>query len=159
MHITSIDPEPRAGIDAICDDIVRQGLEQVDIGIFGELEPGDILFMDGSHRAFMNSDVTVFFVDVLPIIKPGVIIHIHDIGLPYDYTDDFKYWYWNEQYMLATYILAAPDRLEPILPTCYICRSGQFNTELSKPFTDLGPESNDGWNWGGSMWFTRRAVG
>ena len=90
--IISIDPEPRSEIDAICDSVIRDGLETCDVSIFDQLEADDILFLDGSHRAFMNSDVTVFFIDVLPRIKPGVIIHVHDILLPWDYPDSFKCW-------------------------------------------------------------------
>src|SRR3569623_1852616 len=104
-QIVSVDPEPRASIDAICDNVVRNGLETVDVEIFSRLQPGDIVFLDGSHRSFMNSDVTVFMLDILPLLKPGVIVHVHDILLPYDYPEYFKYWYWNEQYMLAVYLL------------------------------------------------------
>ena len=60
------------------------------VSLFDQLEEGDILFLDGSHRSFMNSDVTVFFIDVLPRIKPGVIVHVHDILLPWDYPGFFQ---------------------------------------------------------------------
>ena len=99
--ITSIDPQPRAKIDSICDHIIRDGLETCDLSIFDTLEANDVLFFDGSHRSFMNSDVTVFFIDILPRLKPGVIVHIHDIPLPWDYDNGFTNWYWNEAYMLA----------------------------------------------------------
>lgn len=59
-RIISVDPEPRAKINPICDQIIREGLEKCDLSIFDELQSGDILFFDGSHRSFMNSDVTVF---------------------------------------------------------------------------------------------------
>jgi hypothetical protein len=94
--VTSIDPEPRAKIDSLCDGIIRDGLETCDLSVFDSLEADDVLFFDGSHRTFMNSDVTVFFIDILPRIKPGVIVHVHDIALPWDYDSYFKHWYWNE---------------------------------------------------------------
>ena len=97
-EIVSIDPEPRASIDAICNSVIRNGLESCDPDIFLELKANDIVLFDGSHRSFMNSDVTVFFIDILPRLRPGVIVHIHDITLPYDYPDMFRNWYWNEQY-------------------------------------------------------------
>lgn len=152
-RIVSIDPEPRAEIDDICDEIIRDGLETCDLSVFDSLEPGDIVFFDGSHRAFMNSDVTVFFIDVLPRLKPGVIVHVHDINLPYDYPEFFKLWYWNEQYMLAVYMMGNRDRINPLLPTAFVCRSTLFDEELGRPFVDLG-SSNDSWRGGGSMWFT-----
>jgi predicted O-methyltransferase YrrM len=152
-RIMSIDPEPRAKIDSICDDIIRDGLETCDLAIFDQLGPGDILFFDGSHRSFMNSDVTVFFIDILPRLKPGVIVHIHDISLPWDYDSHFKNWYWNEQYLLAVYLMGNKARITPLLPTAFICRDENFAAEIGNPMLDLGPY-NDSWRGGGAMWFT-----
>jgi predicted O-methyltransferase YrrM len=152
-RIISIDPEPRAAIDAICDEVIRQGLETCDVSLFDALEPGDILFMDGSHRAFMNSDVTVFMIDVLPRLKPGVLIHVHDITLPWDYPDMFINWYWSEAYILAAYLIGARDRVIPIFPTAWVCRAPQFGRWFERPIIDLGGAS-DSWRGGGSMWFT-----
>jgi hypothetical protein len=152
-EIISIDPQPRAEIDAICTHMIRDGLETCDLSIFDSMQPGDILFMDGSHRTFMNSDVTVFMIDVLPRLKPRVIVHLHDIMLPYDYPNMFTNWYWSEQYMLAVYMMNAADRIEPLFPTAFVCRHPRYEDFFVTPLVDLG-ESNDGWRGGGSMWFT-----
>ncbi len=152
-RIISIDPEPRAAIDAICDEVVRQGLETCDVTLFDTLQAGDILFMDGSHRVFMNSDVTVFMIDVLPRLKPGVLVHVHDITLPWDYPDMFINWYWSEAYILAAYLIGARDRVLPVFPTAWVCRAQQFRRWFERPLVDLGA-GNDGWRGGGSMWFT-----
>jgi predicted O-methyltransferase YrrM len=154
-RIVSIDPEPRAQIDSICDSVIRAGLETCDLEVFARLQANDIVFFDGSHRSFMNSDVTVFFIDVLPLLDPGVIVHIHDIMLPYDYPDWSKNWYWNEQYLLAVYLMGHMARLAPLAPTAFICRDAEFAAELREPMLDLGPY-NDGWLGGGAMWFTAR---
>lgn len=150
--IISIDPQPRAEIDSICDQVIRQGLESCDFSIFESLQENDILFFDGSHRSFMNSDVTVFMVDILPMIKPGVIVHVHDINLPWDYPDSFKSWYWNEQYMLAVYMIGQKRRIQPLFPTTFVCRDKHFEDLHQPPMLDLD-ELNDGWSGGGSMWF------
>src|SRR5262245_52540208 len=84
-QITSIDPHPRAEIDALCHRTIRKPLEETDLNVFDELEPGDVVFFDGSHQYFMNSDVTVFFLDVPPRLKPGTLVQVHDNTLPYDY--------------------------------------------------------------------------
>jgi predicted O-methyltransferase YrrM len=152
-RIVSIDPEPRASIDAICANVIRDGLETCDLAIFDDLVANDIVFFDGSHRSFMNSDVTVFFIDILPRLKPGVVVHIHDIMLPYDYPDSFKHWYWNEQYLLAVYLMGNAHRLIPLGPTAFICRDQEFAAKLAEPMLDLGPY-NDSWRGGGAMWFT-----
>lgn len=152
-RIVSIDPSPRTQIDNICSQVIRDGLETCDLSIFDSLEAGDILFLDGSHRTFMNSDVTVFFIDVLPRLKPGVIVHVHDIMLPWDYPESFRSWYWNEQYMLAVYMMGNRHRIDPILPNAFVCRDEAFEDEFRVPMLDLG-HLNDGWRGGGAMWFT-----
>lgn len=155
-RITSIDPEPRRSIDNICDEVIREGLEVSDLAWVDMLEPGDILFFDGSHRSFMNSDVTVFFIDVLPRLAPGVIIHLHDILLPWDYPPGFVEWYWNEQYFLAAIFMANPAGFRPMLPTTWICRNEEFRRKFDLRFVDLGSdELNASWYGGGSMWFTK----
>lgn len=65
-QIISIDPQPRSEIDKICNRTIRKGLEDCDLSIFSKLNSGDIVFFDGTHRSFMNSDVTVFMIDILP---------------------------------------------------------------------------------------------
>lgn len=152
-RITSVDPEPRAEIDSICDEVIRDGLETCNLDVFDRLESGDIVFFDGSHRSFMNSDVTVFFIDVLPRLQPGVIVHIHDISLPWDYPEWAKDWYWNEQYLLAVYLMGHQHRISPLLPTAFVCRSPLFEEIVAQPFIDLGAD-NSSWRGGGSMWFS-----
>ena len=119
-HITSIDPQPRAGIDRLCDRVFRTPLEDIDFAVFDELEAGDFLFFDGSHRVFQDSDVTVFFLDVLPRVKPGVIVHIHDIFWPCDYPPAWGDRYYSEQYMLAVALLYAPQAYEILFPCVYV---------------------------------------
>lgn len=153
-RIVSVDPEPRAGIDSICDEVIRDGLETMaDLKLFEALEPGDIVFVDGSHRSFMNSDVTVFMLDVLPKLKPGVLVHFHDVFLPYDYPQMFENWYWNEQYLLASYLLAAGERVRILMPSYFMSVTPGLSEFLRPPILDL-PGYEDAWFFGGSLWFT-----
>lgn len=152
-RIVSIDPEPRTAVDAVCDEVIRSGLETTDLSIFSKLEPGDIVFMDGSHRSFMNSDVTVFMLDVLPLLKPGVVIHFHDIVLPYDYPEIFSNWYWNEQYILAAYLLAAGDKVKILMPSRFMSDSPALKQAI-EPILEQWSDSADMWLVGGSLWFT-----
>ena len=119
-RVISIDPRPRSEVDGLCDEIVRQPLESTDLARFDHLDAGDILFFDGSHRVFMNSDVTVFFLEVLPRLKPGVLVHIHDIELPYDYRPERAHWYYSEQYMLAASLLSGHKNYRVVLPNAYV---------------------------------------
>lgn len=115
--IISLDPAPRAEINQLCTLIFRQPLEEFDLEFFKLLAPDDILIIDCSHRAFSNSDVTVYITELLPILPKGVIYAIHDIYLP-----DEIYWdrYYNEQYMLAAYLLGGADGDGIIFPTHYL---------------------------------------
>jgi hypothetical protein len=109
-RITSIDPFPRAEIDSICDRVIREPVEHVALDTFDMLQPGDILFIDSSHRTFMNSDVTALSLDVLPRLPAGVIVEVHDITLPGDYPPQWTGRYYSEQYLLAAYLLGPRQR-------------------------------------------------
>jgi len=120
MEITSIDPSPRAEVDALCDAVARSPLEVVDLAeAFGSLQAGDMVFFDSSHRVFPNSDCVAFFLDVLPSLPVGVLVGIHDVYLPDDYPDGFIEWWWSEQYLLAALLLGEPAWLEVVLPAFY----------------------------------------
>ncbi|MFM6188834.1 MAG: class I SAM-dependent methyltransferase [Planktothrix sp.] len=136
--IVSFDPQPRSEINDLCDAIFRQPVEEVDLKIFDDLESGDILFVDNSHRIFTNSDVTVFFLDILPRLKPGVLVHIHDIFLPFDYPPFWQDRYYSEQYILAAYLLAESSKLEIILPNAFIYYCDPELNQIMYPlWTDL----------------------
>lgn len=122
-RILSIDPAPRAEIEAICDESVREPLEALAPGRFDDLEAGDVLFLDGSHRVFTNSDTVVFFLEVLPRLAPGVLVHVHDIFLPADYPPEWNDRFYSEQYLLAAWLLADRGGLEVLLPAAWV--SGQ----------------------------------
>ncbi|MCX4395495.1 class I SAM-dependent methyltransferase [Streptomyces sp. NBC_00053] len=137
-RITSIDPEPRAHIDHLCDEVVRLPLQEADLGVFAELEPGDILFIDGSHRLQMGSDVMVFFFELLPRLKPGVLIQVHDIMLPADYPESWRWRLYSEQYLLAALLTAAPERFDVRLPNAFIHADPELRKILALLWRRLG---------------------
>ncbi|MHC4416539.1 MAG: class I SAM-dependent methyltransferase [Planctomycetota bacterium] len=149
-EITSIDPRPRAEVDAACDVVIRRPLEETSLSLFEELLPGDILFVDSSHQAFMNSDVTVVFLDILPRLRPGVIVHFHDVWLPYDYPHRWKHWYFNEHYLLAAVLLAAPQRYDVLLPCMFVSIQPTLRDVLAPLWDALGLV--DCPTHGGSFW-------
>lgn len=108
-RLVSVDPYPRVEINLLCDEIIRKPLEKMDLTVFEQLQSGDVLFIDNSHRSFMNSDVTVVMLDVLPRLKPGVLVGFHDIFLPFDYFQTWSGRAYNEQYLLGSYLLANPN--------------------------------------------------
>jgi Methyltransferase domain len=135
-ELVSIDPMPRADIDKLCDKVVRTRLEDCDLKIFDRLQAGDTLFFDGSHRCFMNSDVTVFFLEVLPRLKPGIAVHIHDIYLPLDYPPERAHWYYSEQYVLAASLLSGHAGFEITMPNQYVANRQQLSGVLKDFWAD-----------------------
>jgi predicted O-methyltransferase YrrM len=119
--ISSIDPRPRAEVDALCQRKIRAPLEDCAVAVFDELNAGDVLFLDSSHRVFMNSDVTVFFLEILPRLKPGILIHVHDIFLPADYPPDWNQSLFAEQYLLAAMLLCGTPPFRVVFPSHFIC--------------------------------------
>lgn len=149
-EIISIDPMPRAEIDKLADRIVRKPFENLDAGILDELNENDILFVDNSHRILPNSDSMVFFLEILPKLKKGVIVHIHDIYLPYDYPQIMCDRFYSEQYGLAMYLLANPKKYHTILPNYFI----HEDNELSKLISPIWAHENlkNVEKHGGSFW-------
>lgn len=119
-RIVSCDPRPRTDVEQICDKLIRQPFEQLDLSILDELESGDVFFMDSSHRCFTNSDVTVAFLEVIPRLKSGIYVHFHDILLPLDYPPSWSQRHYSEQYLLASYILGGAANMEIVLPVAHV---------------------------------------
>lgn len=113
-RIVSIDPHPRSEIDVLSDEIYRKRLEEVyleDGLIFNKLKTNDILFIDSSHHIKPANDVVFLYNLILPRLSPGVIIHVHDIYLPYEYPLHIikKGWGFIEQYLLYALLMHNPD--------------------------------------------------
>lgn len=152
MRVVSIDPEPRAEIDQIADEVIRRPFEDIDFGFVESMEPGDVLFIDNSHRILPNSDSMVFYMEVLPRLKSGVIVHIHDIYLPYDYPQFMCDRFYSEQYGLAFFLLANPEKYKPILPNYYISETPELASIISDVWQHPNLEGVE--RHGGSFWFS-----
>ena len=85
--ITAIEPYPQKLLRQISDqiDLVKQTAQSIDLTFFETLKKNDILFIDSSHVVKTGSDVCYLVLEVLPRLQPGVIVHFHDIFLPFDY--------------------------------------------------------------------------
>ncbi len=151
-QIISIDPFPRANIDHLADEVIRSPFENLPDNqfIIDSLGENDILFIDNSHRVFPNSDAMICFLELLPSLKKGVIVHIHDIYLPYDYPQFMCDRFYNEQYLLAAFILANHSKFKTILPNFFISEDEELSNIIS-PIWDhpnlAGVEKH-----GGSFW-------
>ena len=86
---------------------VPKAIQDMDLRLIDELESGDILFIDSSHVIAVGNDVVCEYLEILPRLKPGVIVHFHDIFLPSDYPKDAvlkRLCFWSEQYLLHAFL-------------------------------------------------------
>ena len=115
--ITFIDPYPELLNMLIADDsghvaVIGKIVQDVNLEIFDELEAGDVLFIDSTHVLKTQSDVHWELTEILPRLKPGVIIHFHDIFWPFEYRE---LWItnpprsWNEVYALQLFLMNQTD--------------------------------------------------
>ena len=146
-QLVAIDPQPRNEISDLVDVVIRKRLEEVDdLSIFQTLTAGDILFIDSSHECRIGNDVAQIFCRIIPALPPGVIVHVHDIFLPYEYPVDWALseWYWGEQYLL--HMLLISNAYEVLWPGHYVQK---IRPELAKdlPFMSKGRAQ--------SFWFRR----
>jgi len=126
--IICIEPYPRLSLNKIQGDcqiqIIPKLIQDIDIEFFKILDEKDILFIDSSHMVKIASDVNFLYLDVIPNLKKGVVIHIHDIPFPYP-TPDPERWifgahqFWTESILLQAF-LAYNSAFEVLLCSSYL---------------------------------------
>jgi len=107
------------------DRLIRQKVEDVSLDEFSALGRDDILFIDSSHVIRTGGDVTFLYLEVLPRLAPGVVVHVHDIFLPFVYPREWaekSHHYWNEQYLLQAF-LAFNEEFETELALAYLAHT------------------------------------
>ena len=106
-----IEPFERDWLSKLDVELVRQKVEEIDIDLFKQLEPNDILFIDSSHMIRPQGDVLYEILEMLPVVNSGVLIHIHDIFSPKDYLNEWieGHLLWNEQYLLEAFLMFNKD--------------------------------------------------
>lgn len=107
--LTCIEPNPdeRLNGQRLKIELIQKRVEEIDVDFFSQLEAHDILFIDSSHTVKFGSDVCYEFLDVLPVVRPGVWVHIHDIFFPHDYPAEWvlkRRLALNEQYLLEAFL-------------------------------------------------------
>jgi Methyltransferase domain len=152
--IISIEPFPREflrkGFPGLRS-LIEKKVQDIDLNFFSQLESGDILFIDSSHTVKIGGDVNYLFLEVLPRLKPGVIVHVHDIFLPFDYRRDWvrdEFRFWTEQYLLQAFMMFNSE-FEVLMANSYLNHYHQ--EDLKAAFPDL-----PSWE-GGSFWIRRKA--
>jgi hypothetical protein len=156
-RIISIDPHPHNAVEGLCDEVIVSRMEEMPASFWETVSTNDMLFVDNSHRSFPGSDVTVFFTEVMPALATGVLFGIHDIFLPHDYPEFWKDRFYNEQYLVMTYLLGGGGRDIIVLPVHWAAsRPGLRN--ILAPLWER-QDLFSGLNIGGGCFWLRRGPG
>lgn len=133
--------------------LIEKKIQDMDLKFFSQLGSGDVLFIDSSHTVKIGGDVNYLFLEVLPRLRPGLIVHVHDIFLPFEYRRDWvldEFRFWTEQYILQAFLTFNSD-FEVLLANGYLNHYHQ--QELKAAFPGLS-------SWaGGSFWMRRKPIG
>ena len=140
-------------------DLVKQQVELMEISYFDKLQANDILFIDSGHTVKIGSDVNFLFLEILPRLAPGVVVHVHDIGLPCEYgsayalNESFRQ-FWTEQYLLQSF-LCFNREFEVMLAMAWLMREQQPLFSRAFPHFDYRQHPTVS----GSFWMRRTVPG
>lgn len=107
-----IEPYEHEWLEKLGTTVIREKVENCDLRMFAELEENDILFIDSSHVIRPGGDVLFEYLQILPTLNHGVIVHVHDIFSPRDYPAGWlidRIRFWNEQYLLEAFLTSNSD--------------------------------------------------
>lgn len=156
-EITCIEPFPNADIERLAATgavtLRRDIVQNIPIDAFDVLEANDILFIDSTHVSKIGSDVNYELLRIVPRLKPGVTVHVHDIFLPFEYDRRWvveKKIHWNEQYVLAAF-MAFNSEFSALFANM-LCEVETYRSIARQAFPDCEVLS------GGSFWFRRDAA-
>ena len=102
------DPLPR---EPVAPGVKRVAAQQVAEDVFTALGERDVLFVDTTHTVKTGGDVNRIVLDVLPLLAPGVLVHFHDVLLPWELHRTWleRGWFWFEQYLLQAFLSGNDD--------------------------------------------------
>lgn len=148
LHIC-IEPYEQPWLEKVDVELIRKKVEELDPSFFNILEENDILFIDSSHVIRPQGDVLFEILEILPVLKPGVIIHFHDIFTPKDYLDEWIHKdkrLWNEQYLLEAF-LSFNSKFEIIGAVNYLSHNHKKMFEIKCPVFKSQPGREPGAFW------------
>ena len=149
-RIVVYDPYPRTDVKPAADELHLSPVEQSELA-GRRWQAGDLLFIDSSHICRTRGDLPYLFCNVLPALPAGVLVHVHDIFLPYDYPNLYDQWCHTEQYLLAC-MLSHSNRYRVVLATHWLSR--EHPAAMNAAFGPLaGVPSSPPHHLGCSFWF------
>jgi hypothetical protein len=134
-ELVAIDPSPTKAIREVANRTIQTRVEDTSSSWFEDLQPNDILFVDSSHLVSTGNDVLHLIFNIVPKLKAGVVLHFHDIFLPYDYPQPWvveqKRGY-NEQYLIQALLQNSAD-LEVLWPGHFLQKTWTRFADLFEP--------------------------
>ena len=149
--IVGLDPAPRLDIAGLPVTFHRRVLEPGDAALVAELGADDVLFIDSSHILQPGTDVDIQLNILLPALRPGVLVHVHDVFLPWGYPQEWGPRNWNEVSGLIPWI--SSGAFEIVFPSFYLLR--ERPEELRGAMPGFFPTIAD--PVAGSFWMRKRA--
>lgn len=141
-NITCIEPYPSNFLKKNKEiKLIKKKIQKIDLDIFKTLSKNDILFIDSSHTLKINSDLTKIYLEILPILKKGVIIQIHDIFFPYNFQRDAdnSFYQWLETQFLQAFLINN-KKIEIVFSMSYL--HYEATNELKKIFPMYKPQKD-----------------
>jgi predicted O-methyltransferase YrrM len=156
-RITAVEPYPRDDLRELVSsaseiEMLVMPVEKAHNEFIQTLNDGDVLFIDSSHVIATGNDVHYLYLDVLPNLPVGVVVHIHDIRFPMDYPREWVIdarKIWSEQYLLHMF-LAFNQHYEIIFPSNYLY--DRYPEKMSSKLIGLAEKGS---GWPGSFWIRR----
>ena len=127
MTITSVEPYPHDKLKSIPEiNLIEKDVQEVDSSLFEMLGAGDVLFIDSTHALKLDGDVAYLFLEILPRLNKGVIVHIHDIPFPYNCPFPPDTWVFHREWPVFW--------TEAMLLQAFLCHNSEFQVRLSLPY-------------------------
>jgi len=135
--LLSIDPAPRSPIEGVAHEHWAIQAQSVPLSFYAALPEDSLLFIDSSHKATYGSDVVFLLLSVLPVLKAGVTVHVHDIFLPDEYPAEWHDWDYSEQYVFHA-LIAFSTAFSVVWPGRYVALSRRPRLESLFPSALIG---------------------
>jgi hypothetical protein len=127
MAITCIEPFPHEKLRSLAGiNLIEKDVQEVDCTLFEKLGAGDVLFIDSTHALKLDGDVAYLFLEILPRLNQGVLVHIHDIPFPYNTPYPAETWVFGREWPVFW--------TEAMLLQAFLCHNSKFQILLSLPF-------------------------
>jgi predicted O-methyltransferase YrrM len=156
MRFTCIEPYPRdflsTGVPGVSD-LRVEAVQDTPLEVFEQLDAGDVLFVDTAHTVKTGGDVPWIFGEIVPRLRPGVVVHVHDAFIPGEYPQPWvlEGWGWNEIYLLKAF-LAFNSAFEVLFGVQWMLQNEPVAIDRAFPGFGAYRERQ-----GGALWIRRSA--